>query len=395
MRIAKPEVRACWIAVPSPSAVAFAACIAIVGLRGPNARAGSELAQMSLPELRAALDTQLQTIRSMRAKYTVSYEPAGDGRAWGPDEFEWAQDGERRFLARSPAGAGVGSRPRIVTFDGSRGYSYRVLTPALSPGGTPRGEPIAVLALTDAANPALGMAFAPDMPLGARHALLRERVTTLMGLPGARLAKRDESTPGNQYNIEIDGVLSVANAPLRVLLTLDAEHDFLPLRVAVYYEKGSPNAKYYMIWDVRAFMRVRDGQTNAERWFPRSATYTQVGGMHRLEVTEATVNLDIPVETFQPRAAPGETVVDGTAEGQGRRYVVGGRRNADELVRHAADLAKSEIQRGPRTGPEIPDTSRVLDARPRRSYSASRIALYVSLGLGIAGAGAWLVSLRR
>jgi len=358
---------------------------AVLAVSTAFAHAAAGGADFTLPELRAALESQLQSIQSMHVKYTVSYHATSEGRERGPRENEWAQDRERRFWLSSPPVGAEGLRASVLTFDGERGYSLI---------WSPTGEPKAVLTVTETANRGLKRAFAPDLVLGLRLQLLPEPVTALLQLPGARLAPRDDGLSDAERKVEIDGFSSVTNAALHLSLSLDTEHDFLPRRIAIY-RGGMPTNEWYMIWEVREFMRVRDGVANADRWFPRSATFTQVCGVHQLEVSEASVNVPIPVGKFRPEPSLGTTVIDDTARGEGRVYVVGGIRKADERVRRSADLAKQEIERASREAPTAPERSRSLDATPRRAYSASRIVFFVSLALALAGAALWFWPFRR
>ena len=111
----------------------------------------------------------------------------------------------------------------------------------------------------------------------------------------------------NCWRIDATGFASQKGRALKLTVHLDPAHDYLPTKIAVWYEEA-PFERNHQVWKMTEFMRVLDRADRRERWFPRLATLSQPGGTLVLNLSAITINERIAKEQFRIDAPEGTLV---------------------------------------------------------------------------------------
>ncbi|HEV7225010.1 MAG TPA: hypothetical protein VGN42_20060 [Pirellulales bacterium] len=346
-----------------------------------SGRAAAEEANITLDELRAALRFQLTSLRSISAKYAISFEPNGTDhtlRTWGPDAHEWAEQDDRRLIRRTfPRGS---TRPNsMYSFDGALAYDYVWPTDPAARGG---------LKISKTLNPGYSSVFTPSRLIGRSIIVVDCDVLDIVGDPSAVLDGRERIGEEECWRIDLDGVDTGTSVPAHVSVFLDPRHDYLPKRISVDRMIGGKNIQ--LSCETDEFSRVRDNAANDERWFPTRAAFYQAGGRHIMGLSEVIINDFMSDEHFRPDVPDGTRIYDWTG-GDEVASIAGGRRALDSIVDESAELAKQQVEK--RKG-ELAQKRKAgaaaLDASVSPGWPVSRMAAYACVVAIVMGLAAWV-----
>jgi hypothetical protein len=221
----------------------------------------------------------------------------------------------------------------------------------------------------DSLDPGIKRNYRPEHLIGAEVLLTDVSLTEVLASRAVRLVGQVGDSKEPLWQLALDSLSSHQGFDMKLVVDLDAHHDFLPRRIELTESvpEGS-QAKYggwRMEWQVDEFTEVEDCATGAMRWFPKRARLVQQEGENAptFLVEHIAINAEVPESTFDPAVGPGAQVMDNTSEGNGRVFFVGDGQTMDRRISQIAELAQAQ------------------NARPRRASPSRAVLLWVGFAL--------------
>lgn len=302
----------------------FVTCMLTALLFGSCKKSFSAEEEVTVEFLRAALQSQFDSISSITATFTISQRALeSPAQPWGPVKYEWAAKPPQRFLREFPQDEQ--RRGYTVTFNGQRGYSI----------DPPRDDnSVAHVVIRREASDAFAARDIPTDAIGGRVALARSPLTEIMTHTSCRLQGQEEIDGVSCWKVQMEATDQLAGTPILVTAFFDPAHDYLPRQIEVR-RKDSQNPDWHMTWAVTEFQKLADDKL-ALRWFPRVAEFRQLAAVQTLTVTQMAFNASIPDEKFTPDLSGGAMITDHTGPDGPHRYAWG---NIDRQVKRVAAAA--------------------------------------------------------
>lgn len=327
----------------------------ICSLLLPSSLAAAPPSDLTLEEVRSAIEAAVASRPAVSVDYTVSYEPdeivhGGPGEPsvvpWGPKEYRWAISGRRATV--TAAYPDDRQTRMTIAFDGERGYKLHETN-----------DEQASLYVTEAMDSRYtSTSSKPDVVLGRAIPISNLTLLEALNHDSARLIGVETLDGAPCTRIDVSGIPPrKGGPPLRLSVWIDPEHGHLSRRVSTRYESEDPRlTDVHFTWDTKEFFEVPNGATGNTAWFPKRVSYRQRSGRHDLVVTAAIIATDLPVNRFRPAAPPG-TAVFNLAEGRTVPSYVGGIGSLDKEVARIAEQAATKSASPP---------SRSADATPNQ-----------------------------
>jgi len=355
--------------------VRIKACILVAAILGPSTARTTADDTMSVDVLRAALQTQLDSIQSVTAIFSESFRVApGQSLAGEPplaaSRYEWAAAPPRGFLRVHALGDSSGYS---MFFDGQKGY---VVKDPLGAGQYPN-----VSIQADAPGGMLARDVPTD-PIGGRVPLTNQPLAKLMSDPSCRLVGLADVDGVSCWKIYLESIDERAQAPISVTAFFDPMHGNLPRQIDVLQLSNDAPKGWFMTWAVTEFAPV-PGRATALKWFPRVAEFRQDIGVFTMTVTEFAINDPLPESRFTPDLSAGAVVFDRSGGSGIRRYVVASSAMVDERI---TAITPADVRE------QFPDKESFAQpsALPSHGGGWSIAVFLVSLGMLVAGITLWI-----
>jgi hypothetical protein len=299
-----------------------------VAIKELSAAEGGEL-----PLIRATLREYLTSVTSIEVKYSGWHAPQKGspsqdpwkGRSWGPQHFEWAEQGRQKLMKAGPIP--LDDFPQVQFFgthDGRTAYYVDY-----EPGNISK---IRMIIKTPDINPAYYDFPCPAIFMGLRIPQSEQSFLALLERSGPKVEGRESVTGIPCWKVDLGRYKSNAGFEHSCTAWLDSDCGYLPRRVVVKLIDDSPKLVPSAKGDERAFevikfSRVRDHLLGTERWFPTEMRFESRYETGRFVVDEVEINKPIPLERFQPRPQVGTEIIEGPMIPfePARSYIVGGK----------------------------------------------------------------------
>lgn len=329
---------------------------------------------MTLDSLAAAVQAQLSSIQAIDVFYELASEPVqamkDAGLTASPGLLvEWAEQGEYILLEEHDLEHPQQLR-RAVTFDGRRGFEFFVVPP--NEGGAPFAPKLTITKTVSAYYrnaPTLGFTF------GQSGSLSDKSLPDLMRLPGSTLLGEEQISGRQCYKVDIAKTEGPAGKTIKIIVYLDAEHDYLPAHIVWRYDTGDSKIDSFVTtMDINDYMRVRDAASGKDRWFAKVATAgNEFSHTSTYKVKSITINQPLSLDRFRPKPPDGTTVIDMGGAGEPKSYTIGGQNAQQAMIERAAGEVKREL-----SSPSSPDV--MLNARPQHGMPPM---FYVLIVVGV------------
>ncbi|MEX1232616.1 MAG: hypothetical protein WEB58_20390 [Planctomycetaceae bacterium] len=302
----------------------FTTCLLISLLFGTDKACMAAEEEVTVEFLRAALQSQLDSIRSITASFTITQRALeSPAQSWGPVKYDWATTPPQQYLHEYPQNEE--RRGYTVTFNGEFGYSIN----------PPRNErDIAQVEIRREASDAFEARFVPTDPIGGRVPLARSPLTAIMAHVSCQLQGETDIDGISCWKVHAEGIDQRSGTPILVTAFFDPTHGYLPRQIEVR-RKDFAIPDWHLTWAVTEFQKLSDDQL-ALRWFPRVAEFRQLAAVQTLTVTQMALNASIPDEKFAPDLSGGAMITDHTGPDGPHRYAWG---NIDRQVKRVAAAA--------------------------------------------------------
>ncbi|MEX1232362.1 MAG: hypothetical protein WEB58_19105 [Planctomycetaceae bacterium] len=302
----------------------FVTCLTSALLLVAGKESFSAEEEVTVEFLKAALQSQFDSIRSITTTFTLEQRALGEtAQPWGPVKYEWAAKPPQTFLREFPQDEQ--RRGYTVTFNGKIGYG---VDPPFHEDRLTRVE------IRPEASDAFAARFIPTDAIGGRVPLAVTSLTEIMTHPSCRLDGQEEIDGVSCWKVQMEATDQLAGTPILVTAFFDPSHDYLPRQIEVR-RKDSQNPGWHLTWAVTEFQKLSD-DTLSLQWFPLIAEFRQSVSVQTLTVEEMAINPDIPDQKFTPDFSDGAMVTDHTDPGRPRNYAMG---NIDRKVERVAAAA--------------------------------------------------------
>jgi hypothetical protein len=359
----------------SRSCLYYCYALAACSLAGAEAQAGATAA-----ELRAAYAEQVRSILSMSTRFNITDSISGGEEGAtasvlpSPLTCEWMRDGRRfNYVEHSKLAT---NKRSFIRYDDK--YYYSCST------STSNGKTSEHIQVFDDLGSKFEMNYRPEHLIGTEVLMTGMSLEELLALPDARVIGQVKDGDNLLWRLGVDSFPARGGAyNLALTVDLDPAHDFLPrlIRLAeAVPEGGSPKlAGWKMEWSIEQFSRVKDHASGGQRWFPTRAVLRQAEGANSPTVVVDSVDINNKIDDkyFVPEVESQAQVMDNTAKGKGRIFLIGGPEAVDNLIDSLVWNASAEAR---------------SSMRSRRRFVLLALANLVAV---VVGFGVWKLRRRR
>jgi hypothetical protein len=255
-----------------------------------------------------------------------------------PQRWQYSRDGDKFYLAE------------VTDKDGPPGYIWNGKHFfSLLRGTSSEGKASAWVQVFDSVDPGFRDNYRPEHWIGAEILQSDATLPEALGLPGARLVGRVRGgTSDSCWQLAVEPVAARKGFDIKVVVDLDASHDYLPRRIELT-ESVPPGGKakyggWRMEWQIEEFSQVQDNALDTMRWFPKKGRLVQEEGLisRTFLVEDLSINATLPESTFDREIPEGSHVMDSTREGTGRVFLTGDAQAMDRRISELVRAAQGE-----------------------------------------------------